>query len=81
MEHYIHSTRAHPKTMLLIYRPKAQPDEGLSDQGSGKDLRPKSKKPTLLETNMETKKAPIKTTARLKGDYLGFHVSLGECKP
>ena len=25
------------------------------------------------------KKGPIKTTVLLKGDYLGFHVSLGEC--
>ena len=28
---------------------------------------------------METKKGPIKTTVLLKGDYMGFHVSLGEC--
>ena len=26
------------------------------------------------------KKGPIKTTVLLKGDYMGFHVSLGECK-
>ena len=26
------------------------------------------------------KKGPIKTTALLKGDYMGFHVRLGECK-
>ena len=36
---------------------------------------------TLPETNMETpKKGPIKTTVLLvllKGDYMGFHVSLG----
>ena len=25
------------------------------------------------------KKGPIKTTVLLKGDYMGFHVSLGEC--
>ena len=25
------------------------------------------------------KKGPIKTTVPLKGDYMGFHVSLGEC--
>ena len=25
-------------------------------------------------------KGPIKTTVLLKGDYMGFHVSLGECK-
>ena len=28
---------------------------------------------------METQKGPIKTTVLLKGDYMGFHVSLGEC--
>ena len=27
------------------------------------------------------KKGPIKTTVLLKGGYMGFHVSLGECKP
>ena len=37
-------------------------------------------KDALPETNMEPKKGPIKTTVLLKGDYLGFHVSLGECK-
>ena len=26
------------------------------------------------------KKGPIKTTVPLKGGYMGFHVSLGECK-
>ena len=26
------------------------------------------------------KKGPMKTTVLLKGDFLGFHVSLGECK-
>ena len=35
---------------------------------------------TLPETNMEIQKGPIKTTVLLKGDYMGFHVSLGECK-
>ena len=25
------------------------------------------------------KKGPIKATVLLKGDYMGFHVSLGEC--
>ena len=35
---------------------------------------------TLPETNMETQKGPIKATVLLKGDYMGFHVSLGECK-
>ena len=25
------------------------------------------------------KKGPIKTTVLLKGGYMGFHVSLGEC--
>ena len=34
---------------------------------------------TLPETNMETQKGPIKTTVPLKGDYMGFPVSLGEC--
>ena len=34
---------------------------------------------TLPETNMETRKGPIKTTVPLKGGYMGFHVSLGEC--
>ena len=35
---------------------------------------------TLPETNMETQKGPtIKTTVLLKRDYMGFHVSLGEC--
>ena len=29
---------------------------------------------------METQKGPIKTTVLLKGDYMGFHVSLGECR-
>ena len=28
---------------------------------------------------METKKGNTKTTVLLKGDYLDFHVSLGEC--
>ena len=28
---------------------------------------------------MEPKKGPIKTIVLLKGDYMGFHVSLGEC--
>ena len=37
------------------------------------------KEPTPLETNMETKRGPIKTTVLLKGHYMGFHVSLGEC--
>ena len=27
------------------------------------------------------KKGSIKTTVLLKGGYMGFHVSLGECKP
>ena len=27
---------------------------------------------------METQKSPMKTTVLLKGDYMGFHVSLGE---
>ena len=36
--------------------------------------------PTFPETNMETaKRAPIKTTVLLKGDDMGFYVSLGEC--
>ena len=26
------------------------------------------------------KKGPIKTTVLLKGGYMGFHVSLGECR-
>ena len=26
------------------------------------------------------KKGPIKTTVLLNGDYMGFHVSLGECR-
>ena len=34
---------------------------------------------TLPETNMETQKGPLKTTGLLKGGYMGFHVSLGEC--
>ena len=34
---------------------------------------------TLLGTNMETQKGPIKTTVPLKWGYMGFHVSLGEC--
>ena len=30
---------------------------------------------------METpKKGPTKTTVLVKGDYTGFHVSLGECR-
>ena len=35
---------------------------------------------TLPETNMQTQKGPIKTTVLLKGDNLGFHVGLGECR-
>ena len=35
---------------------------------------------TLPETNMETKKGPIKSTVLLKWYYTGFHVSLGECR-
>ena len=27
------------------------------------------------------KKSPLKTTVLLQGDYMGFHVSLGECRP
>ena len=34
---------------------------------------------TLPETNMKTQKGPKKTTVLLKGGYMGFHVSLGEC--
>ena len=34
---------------------------------------------TLPETNMEKRKGPIKATVLLKGDYIGFHVNLGEC--
>ena len=34
---------------------------------------------TLLETNMDTPRGPMKTTVLLKGDYMDFHVSLGEC--
>ena len=29
---------------------------------------------------METQKGPYKDSVLLKGDYMGFHVSLGECK-
>ena len=29
---------------------------------------------------METQKGPHKTRVLLKGDYMGFHVSLGVCK-
>ena len=29
---------------------------------------------------METKKGPMKTTVPLKGVYMGFHVTLGECR-
>ena len=29
---------------------------------------------------METQKGPLKTTVPLKWGYMGFHVSLGECK-
>ena len=36
---------------------------------------------TLPETNMETQKGSIKTTVLVKGGYMGFHVSLGECNP
>ena len=32
----------------------------------------------LPETNMETQ-SPLKTIDPLKGDYRGFHVSLGKC--
>ena len=28
----------------------------------------------------QPKKGPIKTTVPLNGDYMGFHVSLGECR-
>ena len=34
---------------------------------------------TLPETDMEIQKGPMKTTVPLKGGYMGFHVSLGEC--
>ena len=39
---------------------------------------------TLRETNMVfLKKGPVKITVLLKskGNYVGFHVSLGECEP
>ena len=36
---------------------------------------------TLLETNMETQKGPIKTTVPLKWGYMGFHVSFEKCIP
>ena len=42
-------------------------------------MLPRNKQDTLPETNMETQKGPVKTTVLLKGDYMGFHVSLGEC--
>ena len=35
---------------------------------------------TLLETNMETQRGPMKTTVLLKWGCMGFHVSLGECR-
>ena len=35
--------------------------------------------PTLPETNMETQEGPYKDYSPLKGGYMGFHVSLGEC--
>ena len=28
---------------------------------------------------MDTQKGPIKTTVLLKGGFMGFHVSLGQC--
>ena len=40
---------------------------------------PRLKSNTLPETNMETQKGPLKSTVLLQGDYMGFHVSLGEC--
>ena len=36
--------------------------------------------PTHPETNMKTQKGPIKITVLLNGYFMGFHVSLGECK-
>ena len=34
---------------------------------------------TPRKLTWKPKKGPTKTTVLLKGDYLGFHVSLGEC--
>ena len=34
---------------------------------------------TLSETKWKPKRGPIKATVLLKGYYMGFHVSLGEC--
>ena len=33
-----------------------------------------------MQLTWKPQKGPIKTTVLLKGGYMGFHVSLGECK-
>ena len=35
--------------------------------------------PSRKLTWKPSKKGPVKTTVLLKGDYMSFHVSLGEC--
>ena len=35
---------------------------------------------TLPETNMETQKGPYEDYSPSKRGYMGFHVTLGECK-
>ena len=35
---------------------------------------------TILETNVDIQKGPIKTAVPLKRGYMGFHVSFGECR-
>ena len=55
---------------------------GLGCRRKRPDWLPTCKLQTLQSRKLtwKPKKGPMKTTVPLKGDYMGFHVSLGERK-
>ena len=71
-----------PNSLMVVY---------VDPLGKAAELRPKcsgsirvARCTVLLKLHSrkltwKPKKGPVKTTALLKGVYMGFHVSLGEC--
>ena len=54
---------------------------GANGEALGFGVRPKPSTLHSRELTCKPKKGPTKTTVLLKMDYMGFHVSLGECYP
>ena len=56
------------------------PQERIRQSPNCKSQEKHARTSTLPETNMETKKRDLKDYSPFKRDYMGFRVSLGECR-